>query len=31
VNELAREEFPDATVGLVRDLAGLDRVAIIAT
>ena len=31
VNELAREEFPHATVGLVRDLAGLDRVAIIAT
>ena len=31
VNELVRNEFPAATVGLVRDLAGLDRVAIIAT
>jgi release factor glutamine methyltransferase len=31
VNELVRQEFPGATVGLVRDLAGLDRVAIIAT
>ena len=31
VNDLAREQFPAATVGLVRDLAGLDRVAIIAT
>jgi release factor glutamine methyltransferase len=31
VNEIAREQFPAATVGLVRDLAGLDRVAIIAT
>ena len=31
VNELARNQFPAATVGLVRDLAGLDRVAIIAT
>jgi len=31
VNELVRQEFPAATVGLVRDLAGLDRVAIIAT
>lgn len=31
VNELARREFPAATVGLVRDLAGLDRVAIIVT
>jgi release factor glutamine methyltransferase len=31
VNELIREEFPEATVGLVRDLAGLDRVVILAT
>lgn len=31
VNELVRQEFPGATVGLVRDLAGLDRVTIIAT
>jgi release factor glutamine methyltransferase len=31
VNEIARNQFPAATVGLVRDLAGLDRVAIIAT
>ena len=31
VNEIARKQFPAATVGLVRDLAGLDRVAIIAT
>ncbi len=31
VNELVRQQFPGATVGLVRDLAGLDRVAIIAT
>jgi release factor glutamine methyltransferase len=31
VNELIRKEFPDATVGLVRDLAGLDRVVILAT
>jgi release factor glutamine methyltransferase len=31
VNEIARNHFPAATVGLVRDLAGLDRVAIIAT
>ncbi len=29
VNELAREQFPGATVGLVKDLAGLDRVAVI--
>jgi len=31
VNELARVHFPAATVALVRDLAGLDRVAIIVT
>lgn len=31
VNELARQQFPAATVALVKDLAGLDRVAIIAT
>ncbi len=31
VNALAREPFPEATVALVRDLAGLDRVVIIAT
>ncbi|HUW97160.1 MAG TPA: hypothetical protein VMW58_15370 [Anaerolineae bacterium] len=31
VNELARVQFPAATVALVRDLAGLDRVAIIVT
>jgi release factor glutamine methyltransferase len=31
VNESVREEFPDATVALVRDLAGLDRVVVIAT
>ncbi len=31
VNDVAREEFPAATVALVRDLAGLDRVAVIAT
>ncbi len=30
VNELAHEHFPGATVGLVKDLAGLDRVVIIA-
>jgi release factor glutamine methyltransferase len=29
INELAREQFPEATVGLVKDLAGLDRVAVI--
>lgn len=29
VNELTREQFPGATVGLVKDLAGLDRVAVI--
>jgi release factor glutamine methyltransferase len=31
VNDLAREQFPAATVGLIRDLAGLDRVALVAT
>ncbi len=31
VNDLARVHFPTATVALVRDLAGLDRVAMIAT
>lgn len=31
VNELAREQIPGATVGLVKDLAGLDRVAVILT
>jgi release factor glutamine methyltransferase len=31
VNALARAHFPTATVALVRDLAGLDRVVIIAT
>jgi release factor glutamine methyltransferase len=31
VNDLARVHFPAATVALVRDLAGLDRVAIIVT
>lgn len=31
VNELARAEFPGANVGLVKDLAGLDRVAVILT
>jgi release factor glutamine methyltransferase len=31
VNALAREHFPAATVAVVRDLAGLDRVVIIAT
>jgi release factor glutamine methyltransferase len=31
VNEAVREEFPDATVALVRDLAGLDRVVVIGT
>jgi release factor glutamine methyltransferase len=31
VNDAARQEFPDATVALVRDLAGLDRVVVIAT
>jgi release factor glutamine methyltransferase len=31
VNELAREQFPEATVGLVQDLAGLDRVAVVVT
>lgn len=31
VNELCRTQFPGATVGLVKDLAGLDRVAVIAT
>jgi release factor glutamine methyltransferase len=31
VNDVAREHFPEATVALVRDLAGLDRVVIIAT
>jgi release factor glutamine methyltransferase len=31
VNDLVREHFPAATVALVRDLAGLDRVVIIAT
>ncbi len=31
VNDLARIHFPAATVALVRDLAGLDRVAIIVT
>lgn len=31
VNELARQEFPASTVALVKDLAGLDRVAIVAT
>jgi release factor glutamine methyltransferase len=31
VNDIAREKFPAATVALVRDLAGLDRVAVIAT
>jgi release factor glutamine methyltransferase len=31
VNEIARREFPSATVAVVRDLAGLDRVAVVAT
>jgi release factor glutamine methyltransferase len=31
VNDLARKHFPAATVALVRDLSGLDRVVIIAT
>jgi release factor glutamine methyltransferase len=31
VNELVRDQFPEATVGLVKDLAGLDRVAVIVT
>jgi release factor glutamine methyltransferase len=31
VNELVRERFPQATVGLVKDLADLDRVAVIVT
>jgi release factor glutamine methyltransferase len=31
VNDAARDEFPAATIALVRDLAGLDRVAVIAT
>ena len=31
VNALAREQFPEATVGLVQDLAGLDRVAVVVT
>ncbi len=30
VNDAVREKFPAATVALVRDLAGLDRVAVIA-
>jgi release factor glutamine methyltransferase len=29
VNQLAREQFPAATIGLVKDLGGLDRVAVI--
>jgi release factor glutamine methyltransferase len=31
VNEIVRREFPSATVAVVRDLAGLDRVAVVAT
>jgi release factor glutamine methyltransferase len=31
VNDLARKEFPEAAVALVRDLAGLDRVVVIGT
>ena len=31
VNELALKQFPGATIGLVKDLAGLDRVAVIVT
>jgi release factor glutamine methyltransferase len=31
VNHLARKEFPGASVALVRDLAGLDRVVVIGT
>jgi len=31
VSEIVRGEFPRATVGVVRDLAGLDRVVIVAT
>ncbi len=29
LNQLTREQFPGATVGLVKDLAGLDRIAVI--
>lgn len=31
VNDLARKQFPEAAVALVRDLAGLDRVVVIGT
>lgn len=31
VNDLARQHFPEPTVGLVQDLAGLDRVAVVVT
>lgn len=31
VNQLVRSQFPEASVALVRDLAGLDRVVVVST